>query len=89
MQDKIKKLQEFTQVVKANLDSMYREGSAEANKISPAEVVNTFAILDMSEKLDKLIVTDSIPENILLAKDVMNMQVISIKPLIEKIIFRE
>lgn len=55
MQDKIKKLQEFTQVVKANLDSMYREGSAEANKISPAEVVNTFAILDMSEKLDKLI----------------------------------
>ena len=55
MQDKIKKLQEFTQVVKANLDSMYREGSAEANKISPAEVVNTFAILELSEKLDKLI----------------------------------
>lgn len=45
--------------------------------------------IELAKKLDKLIVTDSIPENINRAKDVINMQVISIKPLIEKIIFRE
>lgn len=43
--------------------------------------------IDLASKLDKLIVTDSIPANIQRAKDTPNMQVISIKWLVEKIIF--
>ncbi|MDD2908011.1 MAG: ribose-phosphate diphosphokinase [Candidatus Gracilibacteria bacterium] len=43
----------------------------------------------LAKNLDKLIVTDSIPINIKRAENIVNMQVISIKPLIEKIIFRE
>ncbi|NVP17833.1 ribose-phosphate diphosphokinase [Candidatus Gracilibacteria bacterium] len=45
--------------------------------------------ISLAENLDKLIVTDSIPSNIKKAENIVNMQVISIKPLIEKIIFRE
>jgi len=45
--------------------------------------------IELVKSLDKLIVTDSIPENINRAKDIVNMQVLSIKPLIEKIIFRQ
>lgn len=45
--------------------------------------------ISLAENLDKLIVTDSIPSNIKKAENIVNMQVISIKPLIEKIIFRQ
>jgi len=45
--------------------------------------------IELVKSLDKLIVTDSIPENINRAKNVVNMQVLSIKPLVEKIIFRQ
>ncbi|MDD3144813.1 MAG: ribose-phosphate diphosphokinase [Candidatus Gracilibacteria bacterium] len=44
--------------------------------------------IELAKSLDKLIVTDTIPENINRAKDVVNMQILSIKPLIEKIISR-
>nr|MDD3720392.1 ribose-phosphate diphosphokinase [Candidatus Gracilibacteria bacterium] len=43
--------------------------------------------IDLALSLDKLIVTDSIPANIERAKNTLNMQVISIKSLVEKIIF--
>lgn len=43
--------------------------------------------LKVAAAVDKLIVTDSIPENIERAKDVDNMEVISIEPLIKDIIF--
>lgn len=45
--------------------------------------------IELAKSLDKLIVTDTIPENINRAKDIVNMQVLSIKPLIEKIISRQ
>lgn len=45
--------------------------------------------IELAKNLDKLIVTDSIPENNSRANDVINMQVLSIKPLIEKIISRQ
>lgn len=44
--------------------------------------------IKLASSLDKLIVTDTIPENISRANDVKNMEVLSIKPLLEKIIFR-
>ncbi len=53
--NKIEKLQEFTMEVRKVLDSLYRVGSAERAKIAESDVVNTLAILDMSEKLDKVI----------------------------------
>lgn len=43
--------------------------------------------IDLASSLDKLIVTDSIPANIERAKNTPNMQVLSIKTLVEKIIF--
>lgn len=44
---------------------------------------------DVAASLNRLIVTDSIPANVERAKDVPNMVIMSIKPLIEKIIFHE
>lgn len=52
---KIEKLQEFTMEVRKVLDSLYRIGSAERAKIAESDVVNTLAILEVSEKLDKVI----------------------------------
>lgn len=52
---KIEKLQEFTMEVRKVLDSLYRVGSAERAKIAESDVVNTLAILEVSEKLDKVI----------------------------------
>jgi phosphoribosylpyrophosphate synthetase len=43
----------------------------------------------LSKHLDKLIVTDSIPQNIQRAKEIWNMQVLSIQTLIEKIILKK
>ena len=53
--NKIEKLQEFTMEVRKVLDSLYRVGSAERAKIAESDVVNTLAILEVSEKLDKVI----------------------------------
>ena len=44
--------------------------------------------LKLSKEVDHLIVTDTIPANIERAKSVDNMQIISIAPLIERILFR-
>lgn len=44
--------------------------------------------IKLAKYLDKLIVTDTIPENVLRAKQVENMEVISILKLIEKIVLR-
>ena len=52
---RIEKLQEFTMEVRKVLDSLYRVGSAERAKIAESDVVNTLAILEVSEKLDKVI----------------------------------
>ena len=45
--------------------------------------------INLAKSVDKLIVTDSIPANIERAKGVENMEVISIKWMVEKIIFRD
>ena len=52
---RVEKLQEFTSEVRIVLDKLYRVGTAERAKISEADVVNTLAILELSEKMDKLI----------------------------------
>lgn len=44
--------------------------------------------IELSKYLDKLIVTDTIPENVLRINDVDNMEVLSISSLIEKIVLR-
>lgn len=44
--------------------------------------------IELSKYLDRLIVTDTIPENILRVKEVENMEVVSILPLIEKVVFK-
>ena len=60
-----------------------------------AKSVNSIAIhwvcpndshIDLAKNVDKLIVTDSIPVNVKRAKTVDNMEVISIKELVKKII---
>jgi phosphoribosylpyrophosphate synthetase len=45
--------------------------------------------ISLARELDTLIVTDSIPENISRAKSLENMKILSIAPLVEKIIMRD
>lgn len=45
--------------------------------------------ISLASELDSLIVTDSIPENISRAKTLENMKILSIAPLVEKIIMRD
>ncbi len=45
--------------------------------------------INLASSVDKLIVTDTIPENIQRADSISNMEVLSIKSLVERIIFRE
>jgi len=45
--------------------------------------------IELAKSLDKLIVTDTIPANIKRAKEVVNMEVFSIKWLVEKIMFHD
>ena len=62
--NKIEKLQEFTMEVRKVLDSLYRVGSAERAKIAESDVVNTLAILEVSEKLDKVIALLSVDKKV-------------------------
>lgn len=49
------KIKDFTNRVKLVIDDLYREGSEERNGIRHSEIVNTFALLEISDKLDKII----------------------------------
>ena len=53
---------------------------------APHGVFPEYSHIELARDLDELIVTDSIPANIERAKSVANMRVISIAPLIEKIL---
>jgi hypothetical protein len=56
------KLKDFTNRVKLVIDDLYREGSEERNGIRHSEIVNTFALLEISDKLDKIIDLLSVEE---------------------------
>ena len=55
MEKRIEKLKEFTFAVKRNIEPMYRTGSVERNKIDESNIVNTFAVLELTEKIEELI----------------------------------
>ena len=61
-------------------------GAKSVSAFAPHGVFPHDSHIELAKHLDKLIVTDSIPENIERAKSVSNMQVLSIVSLVEKIL---
>ncbi|MDD3793512.1 MAG: ribose-phosphate diphosphokinase [Candidatus Gracilibacteria bacterium] len=75
--------------IKETADKLRNLGAKSVSAYATHGVFPNNSHIELAKSLDKLIVTDTIPENINRAKNVINMQVLSIKPLIEKIIFRQ
>lgn len=64
-------------------------GATSVRAFAPHGVFPGDSHINLANELDELIVTDTIPANTLRAESITNMKVISIAPLIEKILRRK
>jgi ribose-phosphate pyrophosphokinase len=70
-------------------DMLRNHGAKSVRAFAPHGVFPGNSHIGLSARLDELVVTDSIPENIVRAKGVANMRVVTIGGLVERIMTKE
>ncbi|MCK9272453.1 ribose-phosphate diphosphokinase [Candidatus Gracilibacteria bacterium] len=75
--------------IKKTAEKLRELGAKSVSSYATHGVFPNNSHIDLAKSLDKLIVTDTIPANIKRAEEVVNMEVFSIKGLVEKIMFHD